>query len=98
MRRTLYGFLAFSVLLAGITFTYRNSQLVELNYYFGIQWLSPLSFMLLTFLAVGAVLGFLSSLAMVARMQRALLDTRRENRDLLREVNNLRALPIRDVP
>lgn len=98
MRRILAGVLALLVLVAGATFTYRNSQLVELNYYFGIHWLSPLSFMLLTFLAVGAVLGFLSSLAMVARMQRALLDSRRESRDLLREVNNLRALPIRDVP
>jgi uncharacterized integral membrane protein len=98
MRRIMVVVLAILVLLAGATFTYRNSQLVELNYYFGIQWLSPLSFMLLTFLAIGAIIGFLSSLAMVARMQRALLDSRRENRDLVREVNNLRALPIRDVP
>jgi len=98
MRKVVIGIMAAVVLVAGATFTYRNSQLVELNYYFGIQWLSPLSFMLLTFLAVGAILGFIASLAMVARMQRQLLDSRRENRDLLREVNNLRALPIRDVP
>ena len=98
MRRIMAIILALLVLIVGATFTYRNSQLVELNYYFGIHWLSPLSFMLLTFLAVGAILGFLSSLAMVARMQRALLNSRRDNRDLEREVNNLRALPIRDVP
>jgi hypothetical protein len=31
-------------------------------------------------------------------MQRQLLQVRRENRQLEQEVNNLRALPIRDVP
>ena len=98
MKRIVYGILILAVLLVGVTFTTKNAQVVELNYYFGVHWETPLSFMLLTTLTVGLALGLLASLAMQARMQRQLLQVRRENRQLEQEVNNLRALPIRDVP
>lgn len=98
MKRILSGTLVVAVLLAGVTFTTKNAQVVEMNYYFGVHWVAPLSFMLLTTLTVGIALGLLVSLAMQARMQRQLLQVRRENRQLEQEVNNLRALPIRDVP
>ncbi|HJW80600.1 MAG TPA: LapA family protein [Acidiferrobacterales bacterium] len=98
MKRFLYGILVLAILLVGVTFTTKNAQVVELNYYFGVHWVTPLSFMLLTTLTVGIALGVLVSLAMQARMQRQLLQVRRENRQLEQEVNNLRALPIRDVP
>ena len=98
MKRIFYGILIIVVLLLGITFTSKNAQMVELNYYFGIHWLTSLSFMLLTTLTVGIVFGLFASLAMMARMQRQLLSARRESRQLEQEINNLRALPIRDVP
>lgn len=97
MKRLLYGFLILVVLLIGVSFTTKNAQVVEMNYYFGVHWTTPLSFMLLTTLTVGIALGLLACLAMLARMQRQLLHVRRENRQLEQEVNNLRALPIRDV-
>jgi putative membrane protein len=98
MKRLLYGILILAVLLVGVTFTTKNAQVVELNYYFGIHWVTPLSFMILTILTIGIALGLLASLAMQARMQRQLLQARRDNRKLEQEINNLRALPIRDVP
>jgi|SRR4030065_493309 len=98
MKRLLYGILVLAVLLLGVTFTTKNAQVVELNYYFGIHWVTPLSFMILTILTIGIALGLLASLAMQARMQRQLLQARRDNRKLEQEINNLRALPIRDVP
>ena len=97
MKRLLYGILIIAVLLVGVTFTTKNAQVVELNYYFGIHWVTPLSFMILTTLTIGIALGLLASLAMQARMQRQLLQARRDNRKLEQEINNLRALPIRDV-
>ena len=97
MKRLLYGILVLAVLLLGVTFTTKNAQVVELNYYFGIHWVTPLSFMILTTLTIGIALGLLASLAMQARMQRQLLQARRDNRKLEQEINNLRALPIRDV-
>ena len=98
MKRIVYGILVLATILIGVTFTTKNAQLVELNYYFGIHWETPLSFMLLTVFTVGIAFGLLASLSMQARMQRQLLQVRRENRQLEKEVNNLRSLPIRDVP
>jgi putative membrane protein len=98
MRRLVYLALAVLVLLVGVTFTFKNAQMVELNYYFGIHWQASLSFMLLTTLTIGIAAGFLASLSIVARMQSQMFRVRRENRRLEQEVNNLRALPIRDVP
>lgn len=98
MKRIFYGILASVIFVIGITFTFKNAQEVDLHYYFGIHWHAPLSFMVLTVLTAGIVIGFLFSLAILARMQRQLFRTRRDNRQLEQEVNNLRALPIRDAP
>ena len=98
MKRILYGLLAVVVVLVGVTFSYKNAQLVELHYYFGIHWKTPLAFMLLTAVTLGIVIGILASLGMVARMQRQITGMRRDNRQLEQELHNLRALPIRDTP
>ena len=98
MKRIVYSILVLAIALVGVTFTTKNAQVAELNYYFGVHWTTPLSFMLLTTFTVGIAFGLIASLAMQARMQRQLLQVRRENRQLEQEINNLRALPIRDVP
>lgn len=98
MKRFMYGVMVIIVILVGVTFTTKNAQMVELNYYFGIHWNTPLSFMLLTTFTIGIAVGVFASLAILARMQRQLLQVRRESRQLEQEVNNLRALPIRDAP
>ena len=97
MKRLMYGVMILLMILVGVTFTTKNAQMVELNYYFGVHWTTPLSFMLLTVFTVGISFGVNASLAMLARMQRQLLQVRRENRQLEQEISNLRALPIRDM-
>lgn len=97
MKRTFYVLLAILVLLAGISFALHNKQVVDLNYYFGLRWSGPLSLALLTTFALGAIAGWLASLRMVVRMQRQLVQARKEVRQVEQEVINLRALPIKDV-
>lgn len=97
MKRTFYVLLAVLVLLAGIGFALHNKQVVDLNYYFGLRWSGPLSLALLTAFALGAMAGWLASLRMVVRMQRQLVQARKEVRQVEQEVINLRALPIKDV-
>lgn len=97
MKRTFYVLLAIVVLFVGIGFALHNKQLVEINYYFGLRWNGPLSLALLTALALGVIAGWLASLRMVVRMQRQLVQTRKEVRQVEQEVINLRALPIKDV-
>ncbi|MHB8257899.1 MAG: LapA family protein [Acidiferrobacterales bacterium] len=97
MKRLLYFLLGVVTVFIGLSFAYKNSDVVALNYYFGLHWESPLSLMLLATLAIGIVLGFVASLGMVVRMQRQLVRARREIREIEQEVMNLRALPIKDV-
>ena len=97
MRRIIYTILGIVVLLIGVTFAVQNRQAIELNYYFGLRWTGPLSLALLTCLAIGVMAGYLASLRMVVRMQRQLVQSRKEIRQIEQEVINLRALPIKDV-
>ena len=97
MKRIIYTILAILVLLIGIAFAIQNKQTVDLNYYFGLKWSGPLSLALLTGFAIGVAAGYIASLRMVVRMQRQLVQARKEIRHIEQEVINLRALPIRDV-
>jgi len=97
MKRLVYIVLALIVAFLGMTFAFQNRQLVEINYYFGLQWGGSLSLALLATLTFGIMLGFLASLRTVVRMQRQLVQARKEIRSIEQEVANLRALPIKDV-
>lgn len=97
MKRFFYLILMIIVLFLGLSFAYKNAQLVELNYYFNLRWVTPLSLMLLTTFSVGVAVGFLASLRMVIGMQRQLVQSRKEIRQIEQEVINLRSLPIKDV-
>lgn len=97
MKRILYGLIAVTVLFLGLSFAYKNSQIVELRYYFGLNWSSPLSLMLLTTFTLGVLAGYVASLRMVVRMQRQIVQARKEVRQIEQEVINLRSLPIKDV-
>jgi putative membrane protein len=70
---------------------------VELKYYFGLYWSGSLVVLLLVSLTLGAIVGYLASLRTVIRMQRQLVQARKEIRQVEQEVVNLRALPIKDV-
>jgi len=97
MKRIIYTVLAIIVLLAGMAFAIQNRQVVEVSYYFGLKWSGPLSLALLITFVIGAAAGYLASLRMVVRMQRQLVQARKEVRQIEQEVINLRSLPIKDV-
>ena len=55
-------FLAVIVAVAffvGVTFTIKNSQVVELSYYFGIHWNGPLSWLVIVVFIIGVLTGIL---------------------------------------
>ncbi len=97
MKRAFYVLLTIVTLFVGVGFALHNKQVIEINYYFGLRWNGPLSLALLTAFALGAIAGWLASLRTVVRMQRQLVQTRKEVRQMEQEVANVRALPIKDV-
>ncbi len=62
MKKLLYVTLIVVVALFGLTFTYKNPQPVELNYYFGLHFQGRLPLLLLITLALGLVAGYLLAL------------------------------------
>jgi len=97
MKRLFYLMIIGITLLFGATFAFLNRGEIDLNYYFGLHWRGSLSVTLLATLTVGVVIGYVASLRMVLRMQRQLVQARKEVRQIEQEVMNLRALPIKDV-
>ena len=80
MERIFYTILAILVLLIGIAFAVLNRQAVELNYYFGLKLSGPQSMALLAAFAFGVVAGYIAGLRTVVRMQRQLVQARKEIR------------------
>ena len=97
MKRFLYAFVAIVMLALGLGFAYKNAQIVNVDYYFGLHWEGSLSLLLLSTMTLGVLLGLVVGLGMYVRMQRQLVRARREIREIEQEVKNLRALPIKDV-
>lgn len=97
MKRLFYIILTAFTFFIGLTFAFQNKQSVELGYYFGLQWHGPLSLMLILALAIGVGIGYLVTLQMVMRVRRELAQARKEIKQVEQEVENLRALPIKDV-
>src|SRR3972149_12116638 len=97
MKRLFYSLVIVVTLVFGVTFAFLNRQEIDLAYYFGLQWRGSLSIALLATLTIGVAIGHLASLRMVLRMQRQLVQARKEGRQIEQEVMNLRALPIKDV-
>jgi putative membrane protein len=97
MIRVFYVVVAIVFLFFGVTFAYQNRQTVDVSYYFGLSWSGPLALALLAAVAIGVLIGFLATLRTVLRQQRQLAATRNEVRQVEQEVQNLRALPIKDV-
>ena len=60
MRRISIIVLLIFALLLGVTFTLKNTQLVTLNYYFGIAWEGPLSWLLIVTFIAGVACGIVS--------------------------------------
>lgn len=89
--------LLFVVLVAfGLTFSIKNPQLIELNYYPDIVISAPLVVVLLLTLILGVLIGVLAM--SVSRFSRAreLKRVQKENKKLSEEIQNLRSLPIKD--
>lgn len=97
MRRVIYIIIAIVVILFGMTFAFHNRQAVEIGYYFGLHWNGPLALALLATLTLGVAIGFLASLRSLLKLQRQVSTARKEIRQVEQEVQNLRALPIKDV-
>lgn len=96
MKRLFYLLLILLIIVFGVSFALKNPQPVTITYYFDLSWTGRMTTLLAVVLAVGAVLGVLLTSTWVLRSKRRLSRAKKEVRKMEQEVNNLRALPIKD--
>ena len=69
MRALLWGCRVF-IFLFLFAFAFRNTDLVNIRFFFGADWQAPLIIIVLAFFAAGAALGVLSLLGTVFSLRR----------------------------
>lgn len=71
--------------LLAVGFAVKNSEVVTLHYYLGLQWRAPLVVVLLAFFAAGVAAGVAASFGYVVRQRREILALKRELRQRAQE-------------
>lgn len=64
-----YPFVIAVIFLLFLGFSLKNSQIVELRYYFDTVWRAPLVFLLATALITGAILALIACIVPLARQR-----------------------------
>jgi uncharacterized integral membrane protein len=85
------------VMAFGFAFHLRNGEFFEVDYYVGVVGL-PFSLWMFLALSIGALLGILASLPLVARFRRDAARLSRRLRMNEQELKNLRVVPMKDRP
>lgn len=93
--RIIMLFLLLVVFLIGVLFTSVNTNAVAIDYYLGVREM-PLAVALLIALIVGVVLGLLTGVTVSLKYRNQLRVSNRQVKKLNQELENLRALPVRD--
>ena len=95
MRYVFFVFWAL-VILFGVTFASLNAHTVTINYYFN-KSIIYLPVLLLITLVIGVVLGFVVTLPALIRSKRTARRLKQRIKQIEQEVNNLRAIPIKET-
>ncbi len=80
MMRILLLLLKTAVFLLLLGFAFKNTDSVVVRYFPGLEWQTPLVFVLLVFFGIGIAVGVMASLGIVVRQQREILGLKRELR------------------
>ncbi len=83
------------LIIFGITFAILNSEMVSIHYYIGAKQL-PLSLLLAIDFGVGLLIGWIFMGFMVVRLKTKLYRLKKKLQITEKEVNNLRAISVRD--
>jgi lipopolysaccharide assembly protein A len=97
MTRVFQIVFALLVIFFGLAFHIKNDLPVTLDFY--VRTIDmPLSWVVVIAFSAGAVLGLLVMLNTIARLQRKIRRLTKRHEMATKEIVNLRAIPINDVP
>lgn len=97
MKLFFYLLLFIVITVFGLTFSLKNPQLIEINYYPDLVFSAPLVVVLLLTLLLGVVTGLLAMLLSIWRRHRELAQARKAIKKLGEEVQSLRSSATKDA-
>jgi len=97
MKLFFYLLLFIAIVAFGLTFSLKNPQLVELNYYPDIAISAPLVIVLLVTLLLGMLIGMLTTFMPQMRKHRELQRAKKEIHKLNKELQQQSPLPVKDT-
>jgi putative membrane protein len=96
MKKIIYGVILLLVILFSLAFAAKNPQIVEIEYYFGIHWKGSLAILLLMAMSVGVLIGALGMFVTALKSRRQANKARKYVVRIEKELENLRALPLKN--
>jgi putative membrane protein len=96
MKKIIYGAIMLVVILLSLAFAARNPQVVEIQYYFGLNWKGSLAALLLMAMSTGVLVGVMAMFIFALKSKRQASKARRYTEKIEKELENLRALPLKD--
>ncbi len=96
MKKLLYLFFFLLLAVFALTINLKNPQSVVLNYYFDLSWEGPLVLVLTATFLLGLLFGWIFMSMSVIKNKRVAGKTKKQLAKVEREVENLRAMPIKD--
>jgi uncharacterized integral membrane protein len=85
------------IIFFGLAFHIKNDALVTLNFYVSTIEI-PLSWVVVVAFSLGAIIGLVVMLNNILRLKREIRRLARKHEIASKEIVNLRAIPINDVP
>ena len=95
MKKIVSYVIFFLVGLIAVAFAAKNDASVELHYFLG-SVSAPLSLLLVLSLGIGAMLGIFACSGVILKLKRDAMRLQKSVKVAEKEVNNLRALPIKE--
>lgn len=96
MKKLFYALIAIIVFVLALTLNLKNPQEVIIHYYFNIEWQTSLMLALTFSFAIGLLVGWLIMIVSVFKNKRQVGKTKKQLAKVEKEVENLRAMPIKD--
>lgn len=84
------------VIIIGVTFASLNSQMIKINYYAG-EASMHLPILLMLALVCGVILGMIAMVPWVLKSKQTSRRLKHKVKQIEQEVNNLRAIPIKET-
>ena len=83
------------IILLGISFASLNAEKVTVHYYLGVSHI-PISLLVVITLVIGILIGFFAGLIFYFKAKRANSRLKKRMKMAEKEIDNLRAIPLKD--